>query len=74
MGIVTGERVRLTHDFVSATGQRLPASMDAAKRYEPAAWRAAIVAASDARLSDRAIARAARITHPTIAKIIANRA
>ncbi len=38
MGIVTGERVRLTHDFVSATGQRLPAnSMGAAKRYEAAA-------------------------------------
>ena len=46
--------------------------MDAAKPYEPAAWRAAILAASDAGLSDRAIARAARITHPTIAKIIAN--
>ena len=26
MGIVTGERVRQTHDFVSATGQRLPAN------------------------------------------------
>ena len=37
MGIVTGERVRLTHDFVSATGQRLPAnSMGAAKRYDAA--------------------------------------